>query len=55
MHAVAVRHGSDGVGLEFVLNDPRNRRQTQQTFTQGGNEGQLAEFMEHMRAGDLKR
>ena len=55
MHAVAVRHGSDGVGLEFVLNDPRNRRETQQTFTQGGNEDQLAEFMERMRAGDLKR
>jgi PilZ domain len=55
MHAVAVRHGSDGVGLEFILNDPRNRRPIQPSFTQGGNGDQLAQFMQHVRSGDLKQ
>jgi hypothetical protein len=53
MHAVAVRHGSDGVGLAFVLNDPRNRRRAQPSFTQGGNGDQLAQFMQKVRSDDL--
>lgn len=55
MHAVAVRHGSDGVGLEFILNDTRNLRPTQPSFTQGGNGEQLAQFMQQVRSGGLKQ
>jgi len=55
MHAVAVRHGSDGVGLEFVLSDAKNRRPRQPSFAEAGNREQFEQFMDHFRSGEPKQ
>ena len=46
MQATAVRHGKDGVGLKFVLDEARDPRLRQPLLGEGGNGQQLDEFLE---------
>jgi hypothetical protein len=46
MQATAVRHGKDGVGLKFVLDDARDPRLRQPLLREGGNGEQLEQFLQ---------
>ncbi len=49
VQAIAVRWGNDGVGLEFVLNDPRNLRRGRTLLSDSGNSEQLQRFLERVK------
>lgn len=52
IHSKAVRWGEDGVGLEFVLADPKNRAQGQQLANAGTDRKTLEKFLEGFEIGD---
>ncbi|MGA2169781.1 MAG: PilZ domain-containing protein [Terracidiphilus sp.] len=52
VHARAVRWGNDGVGLEFVLQEPRKLRRGQTSQADGADSKQLEEFLQRHRDGN---
>jgi hypothetical protein len=52
VQAAVVRWGNDGVGLEFVLQDPRNLRRGQPLPGEGADSKQIEEFLERLGGGD---
>jgi len=54
VQAIAVRWGNDGVGLEFVLNDPRNLRRGHILLSDSGNREQLERFLERIKGDNDK-
>ncbi|MGA7343520.1 MAG: DUF192 domain-containing protein [Terracidiphilus sp.] len=55
VQAIAVRWGNDGVGLEFILHDPRNLRRRQSLPSDGGDRVQLERFLERFKGGNCER
>lgn len=55
VQARAVRKGDDGVGLEFVVQDPPRLRRRQASIIEGADNKQLAEFLKRIRAGNNQR
>jgi hypothetical protein len=52
IHSKAVRWGEDGVGLEFVLADPKNRASGQHLATAGVDRKTLEKFLEGFEIDD---
>jgi hypothetical protein len=51
VNATAMRWGNDGVGLQFVLQDSKNPRQSQTPGVEGVDKKQLDLFMQRLRNG----
>jgi hypothetical protein len=51
VQARAVRKGEDGVGLEFVVQDPPRLRRGQDSTIEGADNKQLAQFLKRIRGG----
>jgi hypothetical protein len=54
MHAIAVRWGSDGVGLAFVLRDSGNQHQPSSSF-EGADRKQFEQFLIDLKSGTLEK